>query len=252
MMAGAMNEVFLVALRANVGYRRLMNVADSHARLDFRDGGLLSVENNLIDLALARREFSRNRIGPRDIRAVAAVFGADITTTTSLALHPAFALVVVQNGRKGSRTHDRRKSRTLRPIAPKLILQRCLDFIFHDARSDGLAAASCAFNVMWIAFSSSSISVGDLTCRRYAISPRHLESVNGLSVLGSLLQRGVEVGHPAHSRKIQSPFLPRGRDPISHLSIALRRACVPGEKEIPVPVRSQRPREGWRSVHRNR
>ena len=53
-MAGPVNEIFLVAFGANVIHRGLMDVADPGAGFDLRDRRLLGIENDLIDLALAR------------------------------------------------------------------------------------------------------------------------------------------------------------------------------------------------------
>ena len=111
-----------------------MQIADPRAGFDFCNGRLLRIENNLINLALARGELPGHRIRTRHIRTVPAVFGADIHDDHVACLHAPCIVVVMKDCRERTGAHDRRITRPLRSIACELVFQRGLDLVLHRAR----------------------------------------------------------------------------------------------------------------------
>src|SRR5689334_4207210 len=100
MMTGSVDEVLVVAFRADIGHRGTVHVANARSGSYLRNSGFLGVQNDLIDLALTRREFSRDWIRSRYVGAVTTVFGAYIDDHNIAGLHPPGIVVVMKDCRE--------------------------------------------------------------------------------------------------------------------------------------------------------
>src|SRR5678815_166947 len=106
-----------------------MNVPNRRAGFYLCKGFLLRIENNLIDLALARSELSVYGIGARDVSCVPAIFGPDVDNDKIPVLHLSRAGIVVKNRGIWPRSDDRRKRRPFGSAPPEFVFDRGFDFI---------------------------------------------------------------------------------------------------------------------------
>src|SRR5262245_65052278 len=95
-VARPVRELFLIAFGPDVVERCLMNLLHRHAWLDHSKSLLLSIENDLVNLALARCELSADRVGSCHVSSVSAIFGADIDNHQISGLHLPGAGIVVK------------------------------------------------------------------------------------------------------------------------------------------------------------
>src|SRR5262245_60739771 len=144
-VAGTVNEIFVVTLGTNVVHRRAMDSSKRCPWSHLGDCGLLSIQYNLIDLSLACCELTGNRICSCHVCAIAAIFRAHVHHNDVTSLHTSRILVIVEDCRKWPRTNDRWITRTLRTIPPEFKLDRSFDFVLHDPRGDCLSCSLLRF-----------------------------------------------------------------------------------------------------------
>ena len=136
-MTRCVGKLGRIAFGADVIERGLVNLSECSAGLNECERFLLSIQDDLVDLALPRGELPAHGIGPGDVSRITAVFSAYIDDDEIACLHLAGARVVVKNGGIWARANDRRKRRPLSSTSSKLILDGRFHFVFPGSRSDG-------------------------------------------------------------------------------------------------------------------
>src|SRR5688572_13556067 len=132
-----MDKVISVALGTDVIEGCLMDLSECHSWLDDGQGRLLRIEDDLVNLPLARRELSTHRIGAGDVARISAVFSSDVDDNQVSCLHLPGTFVVMKNSRERTGADDGREARTLGAATSEFVFEGSFNLVLPRAGGNG-------------------------------------------------------------------------------------------------------------------